>query len=98
MDRGGGVMGGKLVSIVTLVRIPDVEGPGVEVGPAVTTSEVVSLEKEFLSVKLGTTELFNASALVSVLPGSVEELLKARFEEVGIGGGVEVEVEVDVVT
>lgn len=113
---GDEVMGGKLVSIVTLVRFPDEEGLAVTVGPEVTVSEEVFpveaasevgktavefLEKEFLSVKVGVTELFKASALVSVVPGSVDDSFEARLVKVavvgvegGVGAGVEVEVEV----
>lgn len=50
----------------------------------------VFLENGFLNVKLGTTEVFNASALVSVVPDSVGEPFQTRL--------VEVEAEVDVVT
>lgn len=94
LDNGGDVMGGKLVSIVTLVRFPDGEGLGVKIEPGVTASEEVFLEKEFLSVKLGIAELFNASALVSVLPDSIEESLEDRLEKVGTGAWVEAEAEV----
>lgn len=115
-DMSDEVMGGKLVSIVTLVRFPDEEGLTVRVGPEVTVAEEVSsveaasevgkttvefLEKEFLSVKLGFAELFIASALVSVVPDSVDDSFEARLVkvgvvgvEVGVGVGVEVEVEV----
>lgn len=111
VDMGEEVMGGKLVSIVTLVRFPDGEGLVVKMGPEVTAAEEVLLaevvggvvktaveflEKEFLSVKLGIAELFNASALVIVLPKSVEESLGARL--VKVGAGVEVEVEVVMTT
>lgn len=104
-DMGDEVMGGKLVSIVTLVRFPDGEGLAVKVGPEVTVAEEVLLaeavlevgkpavellEKEFLSVKLGAAELFKASALVSVVPDSVDDSFGARLVKVG----VEVEVEV----
>ena len=107
MDLGEDVMGGKLVSIVTLVRFPGRERLDVKVGSEVAAaeevlvaeavSEVVSsaedfLEKEFLSVKLGPAEVFKASALVSVAPGSVEESFDARLVK------VEVETEVDGVT
>lgn len=113
---GDEVMGGKLVSIVTLVRFPDEEGLAVTVGPEVTVTEEVLpveaasevgktavefLEKEFLSVKVGVAELFKASALVSVVPGSVDDSFEARLVKVavvgvegGVGAGVEVEVEV----
>lgn len=113
---GDEVMGGKLVSIVTLVRFPDEEGLAVRVGPEVTVAEEVSpveavselsktavefLEKEFLSVKLGVAELFKASALVSVVPDSVDDSFETRLVKVavvgvegGVGVGVEVEVEV----
>lgn len=113
---GDEVIGGKLVSIVTLVRFPDEEGLTVSMGPEVTVAEEVSpveaasevgkttvefLEKEFLSVKLGFAELFRASALVSVVPESVDDSSEARLVkvgvvgvEVGVGVGVEVEVEV----
>lgn len=112
---GDEVMGGKLVSIVTLVRFPDEEGLAVTVGPEVTVTEEVLpveaasevgktavefLEKEFLSVKVGVAELFKASALVSVVPGSVDDSFEARLVKVavvgiegGVGAGVEVEVE-----
>lgn len=111
VDMGEEVMGGKLVSIVTLVRFPDGEVLVVKMGPEVTAAEEVLLaevvwgvvktaveflEKEFLSVKLGIAELFNASALVIVLPKSVEESLGARL--VKVGAGVEVEVEVAMTT
>lgn len=111
VDMDEEVMGGKLVSIVTLVRLPDGEGLDVKIGPEVTAAEdvllaeVVSgvvetavefLEKEFLSVKLGIAELFKASALVSVAPDSVEESFGVRLVEVGVG--VEVEVEVAITT
>lgn len=104
-EMGDEVMGGKLVSIVTLGRLPDEEGLAVRVGPEVTVSEEVLLaeavsgvdkpavefrEKEFLSVKLGVAELFKASALVSVVPDSVDDSFGARLVKVG----VEVEVEV----
>lgn len=87
MDRAEDVMGGKVVSIVTLVRFPEGERLDVKVGPDVTAAEEVlvaeavlddvdnadeSLEKEFLSVKLGIVEVFKASALVSVVSDSVE--------------------------
>lgn len=102
MDRAEDVMGGKLVSIVTLVRFPGGETLDVKVGPDVTAAEEVSvaeavlydvdntdefLEKEFLSVKLGIVDVFKASALVSVVSESVETEVE-----------VEVEVEVGVVT
>lgn len=111
VDVGGGVMGGKLVSIVTLVRFPDGEELNVRVGPEVTAAEEVLLtgavaevvkttdeffEKEFLSVKLGNAELFKASALVSVIPESVDDIFEARLEEIGVGVGVGVGVEVEV--
>lgn len=101
-------MGGKLVSIVTLARFPDEEGLAVRVGSEVTVAEemllaeavsevaktsVEFLEKEFLSVKLGLAELFRASALVSVVPDSVDDSSEARLVKVGVVG-VEVEVEV----
>ncbi|KAH8761981.1 hypothetical protein F5883DRAFT_716537 [Diaporthe sp. PMI_573] len=107
VDLGEDVMGGKLVSIVTLVRFPGRERLDVKVGSEVAAaeevlvaeavSEVVNsaedfLEKEFLSVKPGPAEVFKASALVSVAPGSVEESFDARLVK------VEVETEVDVVT
>lgn len=115
---GDEVMGGKLVSIVTLVRFPDEEGLAVTVGqeipvaeevlPVEAASELVKnsvefLEKEFLNVKLGVAELFKASALVSVVPDSVDDSFEVRLVKVGVVGveigvgvrvGVEVEVEV----
>lgn len=99
VDSSEDVTGGTLVSSVTLVGFP--EGVALDVN---ATEEF--FEKEFLSVKLGIVELFGASALVSVAPGPVEELLDADARLVGVGtgadGGIEVgvkvETEVDVET
>lgn len=96
VDMDEDVMGGKLVSMVTLVRFADGEGLNVKVGPDVAAAEeallaeavpeLVStaeefLEKEFLSVKLVFAELFRASALVSVAPDSVDESFERRLME-----------------
>lgn len=113
VDMGEDVMGGKLVSMVTLVRFACGEGLDVNVGPEVTAAEEVLLvdavpevvntveellEKEFLKVKLGCVELSKASALVSVVPGSVDESFEGRLVEVGVEVGVDVEVDVATTT
>lgn len=94
VSKGEGVMGGKLVSMVTLVRLLKGEGLDVKAGPEVVKTTEEFLEKEFLSVKVGIAELFKASALVSVAPGCVDESFERRLVKVGVGVGVEVEVDV----
>lgn len=111
VGMGEDVMGGKLVSMVTLVRFADGEGLKVRVGPEVTAAEELLLagavpevvktaeeflEKEFLSVKLAFAELSRGSALVSVAPDSVDESFEGRLIEVVAGVKVGVGVEVDV--
>lgn len=98
VSKGEDVIGGKLVSMVTLVRFLEGEGLDVKAGPEVVKTTEEFLEKEFLSVKVGIAELFKASALVSVAPGGADESFERRLVKVGVGVGVEVEVEVDVVT
>ena len=96
-----------------MVRFPEGVELDVKVGRGVTAAEeeLVAeavpedvntteefLEKEFLRVKLGIVELFRASALVSVAPGSVEELFDAQLVGVGTGADTEIEVGVNVET
>jgi hypothetical protein len=93
VDASGGVMGGKLVSMVRLVTLPVGKMLGVKEGPDVNITEE-PFEKEFLSVKLGLAEVFRASALASVAPGSVEDPSDARLVKVvvetGVGVGLDV--------